>query len=152
MARALAFARKHLNHIIVLGAIIAWAVAFESGWARSESTGFWARRTELRGDAVAIRGEQIETAAQRERRLARQTSELEDELSDLRKDYLGGGKRTEGVDPRFRPSIPRDVARYTQRDACIQMKMEFPERFGDVDCFSDRYDDAEPWFRVPRTP
>ena len=30
------------------------------------------------------------------------------------------------------------------------MKMEFPERYGSVDCMSDRYDNPDPWWKVGR--
>lgn len=151
MERSLALARQFGKYVVVVAAILAWVVVFDLGWASSEGSGFWPSRTATRGDVVN-REKRIETAAERERRLARQTSEIGEKIADLRNDYLGDGRKTQGDDPKVKPRIPRDVARYTERDACLQMKLEHPDRFGDVDCFSGKFDDTDPWFQAPRRP
>lgn len=127
-------------------AVLAWAIALRPGWSSPEWTGFWS-------SAAPTRGKAIESEAERKQRSTRQNSELKATLSDLRKDLLGDHRRTRGDDPSARARravVPRDVARYTQRDACFQMKLEYPDRFGDVNCMSEDYDDTDPWFRADR--
>jgi len=133
-------------------AVLAWAAALEQGFGSSEWKGFWTSAAPTRGTTVAIHERRVESAAERKRRLAQQRSELKAVLSDLRKDMLGDHRRTRGDDPREHTVVPRDVARYTQRDACFEMKLEYPDRFGDVDCMSDEYDDIDPWFSASRRP
>lgn len=145
--------RKYGNHAIVGACVLAWAIAFKSGFANSEWQGFWASSQPTRGSSVVIKEKVVETTAERDRRLAKQrkqTSELNEKLHDLRKDFLGDGKVTRGDALRFKQQIPKDVARFTQRDVCFQMQLEEPERWKDVDCMSDKFDDTEPWFLAPR--
>jgi hypothetical protein len=138
---------------MVAAAAIAWAVALHQGFASSEWTGFWSSGSATRGNTVAIGNKRVETEAERKKRLGRQSNELKAALSDVRKGVLGNHQKTRGDDPEAwdrRPEVPSDVSQYTQRDACLQMKLEFPDRFGDVDCMSDDYDDTDPWFRAER--
>lgn len=144
--------RKYGNYGAVGAAVLAWGVAFKFGWGNSEWTGFWGQAQETRGNAVVIKEKRVETTAERAARLGKQNSDLDNAIRDLRKDLLGDNRPTAGVAPKFRPRIPKDIASYTQRDACFQMKLEFPDRFGDVDCMSDKYDDNDPWFKAPTRP
>ena len=145
--------RKYQGHAFAGAAVLAWAVAFKWGWGSSEWSGLWASAAPTRGNTVSIHERKVESAEERKKRLMKQNDELKATLSDLKKDVLGDRRATRGDDPferDLRPVIPGDVAHYTQRDACFQMKLEFPDRFGDVDCMSSEYDDSDPWFRASR--
>jgi hypothetical protein len=152
LARVTERIRKHRNRAFVGAAVIAWAVALHQAFAASEWTGFWSAPP-TRGNTVAIQNKTVETEAERKKRLGHRNEELRDALSDLRKGVLGNRRSTRGDDPEAwdrRPSVPGDVADYTQRDACLQMKLEYPDRFKDVDCMSEDYDDSDPWFQSNR--
>lgn len=145
--------KKYQNHLFIGTAVLAWAVVFKWGFASSEWSGFWASSAPLRGNTVAIREKEILSSAERKKRMEKQNSELKSVLDDVKKDLLGNDSATRGDDPARRERrivIPRDVSRYTQRDACFQMKLEHPERYGDVDCMSPAYDDVDPWWQAPR--
>jgi hypothetical protein len=142
--------RKYWRHLAIGTAVLAWAVAFKWGFASSEWAGFGWSTIETRGGDIAIKEKAVESAAERAKRLAKQDTELKDALRDLKREYLGDSRKTRGNDLKERAVIPSDVAHWTQRDACFQMKLEYPEKFGDVDCMSPQYDDTDPWFRAPR--
>ncbi|MFT3772071.1 MAG: hypothetical protein QM820_42235 [Minicystis sp.] len=145
--------RKYQRHIAVVVVVLAWAVAFRSGFGSSEWSGaWWVSPQQTRGSTVVIKEKAVETTAERRKRLDKQKSELKEALQGLKTDVLGDSRPTRGDTPRERQAIPRDVAGYTQRDACLQMKLEYPDKFGDVDCMSDEFDDIDPWFRAPRKP
>lgn len=144
--------RKYGRHLAIGFAVLAWAVAFKWGFASSEWSGFGWSQQQTRGDTVVIQNKAVETTAEREKRLAKQNSELKDAMSQLKKEYLGDDRKTRGDDLKERKVLPRDVVHWTQRDACFQMKLEYPERFGEVDCMSEQYDDIDPWFRASRRP
>jgi hypothetical protein len=132
-----------------VAAAAAWTVAFGWGWQGEGWQGF-------RIPAAETRGRHVETPAEQEQREAREESALREALRGARKELLGNRSRTRGDDLRSRAPItgaqPDEVTGYTQREACMQMKLEHPERFGDVDCMSSAFDDDDPWFKVPMTP
>lgn len=148
--------KKYQNHVFIGAAVLAWAMTFKFGFASSEWTGFWSSSAPLRGSTIPIREREVMSEAERRKRMAKPNSALKDEIdsakADMKKDLLGDRSTTRGFDPerRGRPSVPSDVRSYTQRDACFQMKLEHPERYGDVDCMSSAYDDVDPWWQAPK--
>lgn len=132
---------------IVGAAVLCWVLAFQSGWASGEwSTGV--ADVDGRGKTVHIGSRDVETTEEKEKRLQEliKTKGLRDDVNSVKKSLLGDGHRTRGDDivPE-RPPLPEGY-RFNAREACLQMKMEYPDRFENVDCMSDRYDGADPWW------
>ncbi|APR77849.1 Hypothetical protein A7982_03196 [Minicystis rosea] len=142
--------RKHQRSIAIVVVVLAWGIAFRSCFIQGWSNMFGSAAPPTRGNAVAIKDKDVETTAEQQKRLEKHKSEIRETLSGLKTDLLGDTRKTRGDTPRESKTIPRDVARYTQRDACFQMKLEYPDRFGDVDCMEGDYDDTEPWFKADR--
>lgn len=145
--------KKLINYGIVGSCVLAWAVAFKFGWASSEWTGLWSSGITSWGRNLKTADKIVETTEERDKRLAkqrRQQSEMNEKLKELRRDYLGDNRGVRGDTPVDSPHIPRDVSKFTQRDVCFQQKLQNPERFGDVDCMDEKYDDSQPWFLAPR--
>jgi hypothetical protein len=73
---------------------------------------------------------------------------VRDEVGNMKKSILGDRRRTRGDDiiPEA-PPVPEGFE-FNPREACLQMKLEYPERFGKVDCMSERYDNLDPWWKV----
>jgi hypothetical protein len=135
--------RKIATGTFVGVTVAAWAFAFAFGFAPSEWVGFSASPSITRGKDIKGPRKPME----------QQTSEIQGALADLKKDMLGRDEKTRGFDPKGpRAYIPREMRRYTQRDACMQMKLEYPDRFGDVDCMSEKFDDIDPWWQAPKKP
>jgi hypothetical protein len=135
--------RKLATYAFVGVTVAAWGIAFSSAFAPSEWVGFSASPSRTRGKDVSGAKKPIE----------QQNSEIDGALEGLKKDMLGRDGKTRGFDPKGpRANIPREMRRYTQRDACMQMKLEYPDRFGDVDCMADKFDDIDPWWQAPRKP
>jgi hypothetical protein len=135
--------RKIATYVFLGVTAAAWGFAFVRGFAPSEWVGFSASPS-------ITRGKDVKGA---KKRAEEQTSEIQGALSDLKKEMLGRDEKTRGYDVKGpRAYIPREMRRYTQRDACMQMKMEYPDRFGDVDCMSEKFDDIDPWWQAPRKP
>lgn len=155
MEKWLERARKYGTYVVVGACVLAWAVVFKSGWGNSEWTGLWSSGEKTRGSSVVIKEKVVETTEERHKRQAKylrgvaQKRELDEKLRELRTEFLGNKSPTRGDPLRFQQRIPKDVARYTQRDVCFQMQLEEPERYKDIDCMSDQYDDKEPWFKAP---
>lgn len=136
--------RRRIAAYVFIGATLAsWGVAFGAGFAPSAWVGFTASPSLTRGQDVSGRKKPVDP----------RSSEIDGALADLKKELLGRDEKTRGADPRGpRARIPREMGRYTQRDACLQMKLEYPDRFGEVDCMSGKFDDSDPWWRAPRKP
>ena len=147
----------NLRKLALLGAVGAagftWADTLKGSWASNEWTGLWSSAPELRGTTVKIAVQEIETTAEREKREAQLKTGLVDDLHQMKRDVLGDNRKLRGsaISPGPRV-LPPGFADFTQRDACFQQKLEYPERFKDADCMSDRYDSTEPWFQAPSQP
>jgi hypothetical protein len=146
-----------LRKLALLGAVGAaawtWADTLKRSWASNEWTGLWGSSTELRGTTVKIDPHDIETNAEREKREKQMNTGLVDDLRGVKRGVLGDKRMLRGKDINGEAVVlPPGHADYTQREACMQQKMEFPERFKDLDCMSDKYDDTEPWMKAPSRP
>jgi hypothetical protein len=142
---------QRVKPLAALGALGAaglfWVLAFQSGWASGEwSTGFG--DVDTRGKTIHIGSKDVETREERDKRLETviKTKGLRDEVSDVKKSILGDRHRTLGDDIHAEHGPRPEGFEYNPREACLQMKMEYPERFGKVDCMSDRYDSKDPWW------
>jgi hypothetical protein len=139
---------KPLAAIVVLAAAAAvWVFVFRSGWSNAD----WENgnaSTATRGKTVYIGNKDIETTLDREKRLAVKAKDLRDEVGSVKKSVLGDQHKTRGDDiiPET-PPLPEGFD-FNPREACLQMKVEFPERYDNVDCMSDRYDNSDPWWKV----
>lgn len=156
----------HLRKLALLGAMgvagWTWVDTLKWSWASKEWTGLWSSAPELRGTTVKIAERDIEmvrnieTPEERERREKREmqlTTGLVDELRGVKRDVVGDKHKLRGKDVTAPEQLlPPGYEDFTQRDVCMQQKLEFPERFKDIDCMSDRYDNEEPWFRAPTQP
>ena len=124
-----------------------WVLAFRTGWDSPEWNEEWHNPSDVRGKTVYIGNKDVETVAEREKRLAK-VKIVNGEVGALKKTVLGDNRKTRGNDivPET-PPLPEGFD-FNPREACLQMKLEFPERYGKVDCMSDRYDSPEPWWKV----
>jgi len=143
---------KYLKPLAVLSlggaAALAWVLAFRSGWANGEWSSGGEGLSETRGKTVYIGNKDVETNDEKEKRLDSKTKGVREEVGNVKKSLLGDRRRTLGEDivPEV-PPVPEGFE-FNPREACLQMKMEYPERFGKVDCMSDRYDNPDPWWKV----
>jgi hypothetical protein len=136
---------------VVVAAALTWVLAFRTGWADSDWKDEWQTPSEIRGKSVVIGNRNVETVIEKEKRLAKDRT-LQQGAGALKRSFLGDQRKTRGDDivPEG-PELPEGFD-YNSREACQQMKLEFPERYGQVDCMSDAYNSSEPWWKAPRTP
>jgi hypothetical protein len=127
---------------------LAWGLAIRVALSSGDG-GSWSRApAETEGRSVNTAGRVVETPAERERRLASSPSPIREELGKARRSLLGDRRRTRGDEIRPpAPLVPRGFD-YSVREACERLKLEEPDRFDDVDCMSERYDDPDPWWTV----
>ena len=134
---------------VVGAAALTWVLAFETGSASGDWNAEWAGSpTETRGKSVYIGSKIVETNQERDQRLAPANKDLRDDLGTMKKEVLGDSHKTRGEDVRGEHRAPPPGYDYTAREACLQMKMQFPERYRDVDCMADKYDGVDPWWQV----
>jgi hypothetical protein len=143
---------ERLKPFVVLGATgvgaLVWVLAFETSSNSSDWGSEWSPQGDLRGKSVAIKVRDVETTAEREKRQALKNRELRDDIGSVKKSLLGDKHHTRGDDIQpENPELPPGFE-YNPRDACLQMKLEYPERYGEVDCMSDKYDSPEVWWKV----
>jgi hypothetical protein len=133
---------------VLVGAAGMWVFVFRSDWSNADWDNASNAPTAVRGKTVYIGNKEVETATEKEKRLATQNKALREEVGTMKKSILGDHKKTRGEDiiPENAP-LPEGFD-FNPREACLQMKMEFPERYGNVDCMSDRYDNPDPWWKV----
>ncbi len=89
----------------------------------------------------------VETTEEREKRLAPAAKDLRDDLGTVKRDVLGNGHKTRGNEVRGERRAPPPGYDYNPREACLQMKMTFPERYQKVDCMDRKYDSTDPWWQ-----
>jgi len=140
---------KPLAALGLLGAAaLTWVFAFRSGWSNADWNQQWSAPAETRGRTIYIGSKDVETTLEKEKRLAVQAKDLREQVREMRKSVLGDRRKTRGDDVRGEgPEVPEGFD-YNPRDACLQMQLEYPERFGKVDCMSDRYDSPDPWWKA----
>lgn len=142
---------KPLIGVAVAGvAALTWVLVFRTGWSSSNDWNQeWNNPTDTRGKSVYIANREVETTAEREKRLTK-LKLLNGEIGAAKKSVLGDRRTIRGNDiiPEQAP-VPEGFE-YNPREACLQMKMEYPERYGKVDCMSDRYDSGGNWWEVGR--
>jgi len=135
---------------VVVATGLTWVFAFRTGWASSEDwNDEWNNPSATRGKGVYIGDKLVETPVEREQRLAKERA-LRGELGAVKRSVLGESKKTRGWDIVPESPPPPPGFDFNARDACLQMKMEYPERYGNVDCMSDRYDTLDPWWQSGR--
>jgi hypothetical protein len=134
--------------VVVIGTASAWLLVFQSGWRGGDWTGFWSDSEQTRGDAVSIAGRRVETPVEREKRLGITGDHVNDTIYEAKKEVLGDRSRTQGDEVRRERGRIPEMYRYTEREACMEMKMEFPDRYKDVDCMSADMSD-DPWLGGP---
>jgi hypothetical protein len=135
-----------LGGVVVVGLI--WVVAFKASSTNTAWDSEWSAPSDTRGKSVGVWNRDVETQAERDKRLAtsREAADLKDDLRDVKKSLLGNASKTRGNAVTMeKPELPRDLE-FNAREACMQMKLEFPERYANVDCMSERYDSADPWW------
>lgn len=133
---------------IVGAAALTWVLVFQTGWSNSDWNSEWSPPTALRGKTVVIHNKKVETTAEREKRLEVKYKEVHEGISKVKKDLLGDARKTRGNDIQPEaPELPPGFD-YSPRESCLQLKMEYPERFGDADCMADKYNNPDPWWQV----
>lgn len=154
MHPALERLRPYAGAIAVAAAIATWALVFREGasdkqWNDNEVLG---SSIQTRGKEVALRNSEVETTAEREKRLTKRFKSLRDMKNDLKKEVMGEGKATRGDRVMEDPgeAIP-DHFKVPPREACLQLKLEYPDRFGKLDCMAEKYDSPDPWWNTPQT-
>lgn len=80
---------------------------------------------------------------------------VDEKLDDIKEKLLGKGKETRGIDvtpPRER--ISKKYYDYTPREVCVQMKLDYPEQYADLDCGADSFNSPHTWREgaAPPTP
>ncbi len=137
---------EHNRLLFVAGAagaaMVAWALAFRTGAESPEWNDEWTPSAALHG-TIAIQSHRVETAAEREERLASETKEIHEDLGEVKRAILGDKRPMLGnaIGP-VGPEIAPDFE-FSPREACLQMKLAYPERYGDVDCMSSQYDGSD---------
>jgi hypothetical protein len=135
---------------VAAAAALTWVFAFRTGWSSSEDWNEeWNNPADTRGKGVYIANKAVETAVEKEQRLAKERA-LRGELGAVKRSIIGDSKKTRGSDIIPETPPPPPGFDFNARDACLQMKMEYPERYGSVDCMSDRYDTLDPWWETGR--
>jgi hypothetical protein len=139
--------------LLVVGAaaaaIAAWALAFQTGAESPEWNAEWRLPSASRGKTISINSRDVETDAERAKRLAPiGDKEVREDLGAVKRSILGDKRPMRGndIEPEEQELTP-DVE-YNPREACLQMKLEYPERYGNVDCMSDKYNSNEVWWKV----
>lgn len=85
-----------------------------------------------------------------ERARTKDDKAMERKLEDLRSGVLGKDDKTRGSDihaPQTRP--PKSAYDYTPREVCWQMKINYPDRYKDIDCADSKYDGTQGWIWTP---
>lgn len=134
---------------MVGAAALVWAFAFRSGWAGGDGVSGWGEGpAETRGKAVVIGNTDVETTDEREKRLdSSKSKSVRDQVGNVKNSLLGDHRKTRGEDIIPETAGPPEDFEYSPREACMQMKLQYPERFGKVDCMSDRYETSDPWWK-----
>jgi len=135
---------------VVGAAALTWALAFAMGWGDSDWNTEWSSPTETRGKSVHIGSRPVETNQEKEQRLAPANKDLRDDLGNLKKEVLGDGHKTRGDEVIGQRRPPPSGFDYNPREACMQMQMQFPERYRNVNCMDDKYDSPDPWWQSGR--
>lgn len=124
-----------------VGALI-WVVAFVTG-SRNSAWDDWSPPSTMRGKNVSVWDRSVETEAEHDKRVSAKMKSLglRDEAETIKREILGDKSKLRGdaIRPRDDDSS-RDDDKFNPREACIQMKLQFPERYKDVDCMAERYD------------
>jgi hypothetical protein len=133
---------------VVVAAAATWVLVFRSGWSSTDWDNEWNVPSATRGKTVYIGSKDVETTADREKRLAIKAKELREDVGSVKKSILGDRRQIRGDDiiPET-PDLPEGFD-FNPREACLQMKMQFPDRYEKVDCMSDRYDSSDPWWKL----
>jgi hypothetical protein len=127
-----------------------WAIAFATGSTNSAWDSEWSAPAAMRGKNVVVWDRNVEgiveSQAEREKRLRNNTAEVKEHIGDMKKKLLGDRTKMRGdaIKPE-KEALPSELE-FNPREACIQMKLQFPERYTDMDCMSERYDSTDPWW------
>jgi hypothetical protein len=136
---------------VVIAAALTWVFAFRTGVTSSNDWNQeWNIPSDTRGKGVYIGNREVETPIEREKRLAKMRL-LNGELGAMKKNVLGDKDKVRGNEIVPERPPPPPGFNFNPREACIQMKMEYPERYGNVDCMSDQYDGVDPWWETSRS-
>jgi hypothetical protein len=131
---------------VVVATVLTWVFAFRTG---SASSAEWNQEWNGGGKGVYIGNKEVETPVEREKRLAKDRI-LNGELGAMKKSVLGDKDKVRGNDIIPERPPPPPGFNFNPREACLQMKMEYPERYGNVDCMSDDYNGVDPWWETSR--
>jgi len=135
---------------VVVAAALTWVLAFRTGSASSDEWNQeWNLSAETRGKGVYLGNKEVETPVEREKRLAKARI-LNGELGAMKKTVLGDKEKVRGNDIVPARPPPPPGYNFNPREACIQMKMEYPDRYQKVDCMSEEYDGVDPWWETDR--
>jgi hypothetical protein len=134
---------------VVVAAALTWVLAFRTGWADGDWNQEWHAPSDTRGKSVYIGNKDVETAIEKEKRLAKDKT-IRQEAGSMKRSLLGDRRKLLGEDivPET-PDLPEGFE-FNPREACMQMKMEFPERYGKVDCSNDKFNGDDPWWKRPQ--
>lgn len=79
---------------------------------------------------------------------------VDEKLDDLKTSLLGKepGTRGEEVRPPRLGGVPKRLYDYTPREVCVQMKLDYPEQYADMDCSDDSFDSPFGWRENMRPP
>jgi hypothetical protein len=91
-----------------------------------------------------------QTLSESEQARSRDDKAMDRKLEDLRAGVLGKDDKTRGSDihaPQTRPS--KSAYDYTPREVCWQMKINYPDRYKDIDCADSKYDGTQGWIWTP---
>lgn len=147
--------RKRIRPIVgvvsIVAVAVAWYFAFYWGaaqeWPTAMDTG---DVTPSRGTRLGIWEKKVETPVERDQRINGRRTGLNAELRTLKEKTFGVGK-TKGNDVfGTHGPLPDELLNYTPREACEQMRLQYPDKFKDVDCASHKFDANEPWSQVTR--
>lgn len=134
--------------------ILAWLFAFDSGADDDAWSGHDLKLSQTRGRQVGGMARKVETSEEKEARLKPiiEKTGIQADLTDLKKKVLGNDDRTRGNDVRGQHGeLPPELRDYTPREACEQMRLEYPDRFGSLDCSAERFDNGDNWLQAERS-
>lgn len=70
--------------------------------------------------------------------------EVNRKLEELRASVLGKDDETRGKKVAPAKIPPKRILEFTPREVCIKMKIDFPDKYKEVDCASDKFSPPPP--------
>lgn len=140
MARIVERLRRYVRPAGLGVALLVWVAAFAWGFRSSPWVGFQAAEQPTKGRAV-------ESESERKKRMeklkALDIRDVADPLRTVKKDMLGDRSKLRGREVGGAPRVRQPWV--SRRRACLDLKLAYPDKFGELDCMAPKYDEDEDW-------